>query len=94
MLVRGSLSGVFLGFATSRAVVVTAEGLPPIVGALLFPVGFVMLALLRLELATENFALLPAAVVAGKVSFGKLLRNRAWVYAGKLLGSLFCALLF
>ena len=94
MLVRGSLSGVFLGFATSLSVVVTTQGLPPIAGAILFPVGFVMLALLGLELATGNFALLPAAVAAGKVSCGKLLRNWTWVYAGNLLGSLFYALLF
>ena len=60
MLIRGALSGVFLGFATSLAVVVTTQGLPPIVGAILFPVGFVMLVLLGLELATGNFALLPA----------------------------------
>lgn len=94
MLVRGSLSGVFLGFATSLSVVVTTQGLPPIAGAILFPVGFVMLALLGLELATGNFALLPAAVAARKVSYGKLLRNWAWVYAGNLFGSLFYALLF
>lgn len=94
MLLRGSLSGVFLGFATSLAVVVTSQGLPPIIGAILFPVGFVMLALLGLELATGNFALLPAAVAAGKVSYGKLLRNWGWVYVGNLLGSLFYALLF
>jgi formate/nitrite transporter len=94
MLLRGSLSGVFLGFATSLAIVVTAQGLPPIVGAILFPVGFVMLVLLGLELATGNFALLPAAVAAGKLSYAKLLRNWGWVYAGNLLGSLFYALLF
>ncbi len=94
MLIRGSLSGVFLGFATSLAVVVTAQGLPPIVGAILFPVGFVILVLLGLELATGNFALLPVAVAAGKVSYGRLLRNWGWVYAGNLLGSLLYALLF
>jgi len=94
MLIRGALSGVFLGFATSLAVVVTAQGLPPVVGAILFPAGFVMLALLGLELATGNFALLPATLVAGKVSSGSLLRNWSWVYLGHLLGSLFYALLF
>jgi formate transporter len=94
MLIRGTLSGVFLGFATSLAVVVTAQGVQPIVGAILFPVGFVMLALLGLELATGNFALLPAGLMAGKVSFGKLLRNWGWVYFGNLMGSLFYALLF
>lgn len=94
MLIRGALSGVFLGFATSLAVVVTAQGLPAIVGAILFPVGFVMLVLLGLELATGNFALLPAALAAGKVSPGKLLRNWGWVYTGNLVGSLLYALLF
>ena len=94
MLVRGALSGVFLGFATSLAVIVSSQGLPPIVGAILFPVGFVMLALLGLELATGNFALLPVGLAAGKVSFSKLLRNWGWVYFGNLLGSLFYAYLF
>ena len=94
MLIRGALAGAFLGFATSLAVVVTAQGLPAIVGAILFPVGFVMLALLGLELATGNFALLPVGLAAGKVSLSKLLRNWWWVYAGNLLGSLLYALLF
>lgn len=94
MLIRGILSGVFLGFATSLAVVVTAQGQPPIVGAILFPVGFVMLALLGLELATGNFALLAAGLAAGELSFGQLLRNWGWVYFGNLLGSVLYALLF
>ena len=94
MLIRGVLSGVFLGFATSLAVVVTAQGVPPIVGAILFPVGFVMLALLGLELATGNFALLPIGLMAGKAPLGKLMRNWGWVYFGNLLGSLLYALLF
>jgi len=94
MMIRGTLSGVFLGFATSLAVVVTAQGMPPIVGAILFPVGFVMLALLGLELATGNFALLPAGMAAGEVSFTELLRNWGWVYFGNLVGSVFYAFLF
>jgi formate/nitrite transporter len=94
MLVRGALSGVFLGFATSLAIIVTAQGLPAIVGAILFPVGFVMLLLLGLELATGNFALLPVGVAAGEISARKLLRNWGWVYLGNLIGSVFYALLF
>ncbi len=94
MLLRGMLAGAFLGFATSLAIVVTSQGLPLIVGAILFPVGFVMLALLGLELATGNFAFLPAGLLAGQLSIGKLLRNWTWVYIGNLLGSLLYALLF
>jgi formate/nitrite transporter len=94
MLLRGALSGVFLGFATSLAFFTQAQGLPPLVGAILFPVGFVMLVLLGLELATGNFAVLPPAVAAGEVTVGGLARNWFWVYLGNLGGSTVYALLF
>ena len=94
MLIRGILAGAFLGYATSLVFVVLSQGLPPIVGAILFPVGFVILVLLGLELVTGNFALLPAGVMAGKVRMRKLLRNLAWVYLGNLIGSLLYAGLF
>jgi formate/nitrite transporter len=94
MMIRGILSGVFLGFGTSLAVIVTAQGLPPIVGAILFPAGFVILALLGLELATGNFAFLPAGLMAGEIPFSKLLRNWTWVYLGNLIGCVLYAFLF
>lgn len=94
MLIRGALSGALLGYATSLAILVTSQGLPPIVGAILFPVGFVILVLLGLELVTGNFALLPAGVMGGTVSLSKLLRNWGWVYLGNLIGSLLYAALF
>jgi len=94
MLIRGILAGAFLGYATSLVFVVLSQGLPPIVGAILFPVGFVILVLLGMELVTGNFALLPAGVLAGTVRFSKLLRNWAWVYLGNLIGSLLYAALF
>ena len=94
MLVRGALAGVFLSFATSLAFVVNSQGLPLIVGAILFPVGFVILALLGCELATGNFAFLPIGVAGGRVSFSRLPRNWGWVYAGNLAGSLVYAALF
>src|SRR5713226_6087710 len=94
MLIRGILAGAFLGYATSLAIVVTSQGLAPIVGAILFPVGFVMLVLLGLELVTGNFALLPAGVMAGTVRVTKLLRSWSWVCLGNLIGSVFYAALF
>lgn len=94
MLLRGMLAGAFLGFATSLAVSVGTQGLPPIVGAILFPVGFVMLVLLGLELATGNFAILPIGLLGGSIGWRQLWCNWAWVYAGNLLGSLVYALLF
>ena len=94
LLVRGILAGAFLGYATSLALIIVSQGLPGIAGAALFPVGFVMLVLLGLELATGNFALLPPALLAGEVSFFRLLRNWGWVYLGNLVGSVLYAALF
>jgi len=94
MLLRGFLAGGILAYATSLVFVVVSQGQAPIVGALLFPVGFVILVLLGLELATGNFALLPVGLADGKVSFLKLLRNWTWVYLGNLAGSLFYAAVF
>src|SRR5258706_951005 len=94
MLLRGFLAGAFLGFETSLAMVARAQRLRPIVGAVFFPVGFVMLVLLGFELATGNFALLPPGLLTGQVSGGQLLRNWFWVYLGNLAGSMFYALLF
>jgi formate/nitrite transporter len=94
LLIRGILAGAFLGYATSLVFVVLSQGLPPIVGAILFPVGFVILVLLGMELVTGNFALLPAGVMAGSVRVTKLLRNWGWVYLGNLIGSVLYAVLF
>jgi formate/nitrite transporter FocA (FNT family) len=94
MLIRGMLAGAFLGYATSLVFMVSSQGLPPIVGAILFPVGFVILVLLGLELVTGNFALLPAGVMGGTVRVTRLLRNWGWVYLGNLIGSVLYAGLF
>ena len=75
MLIRGALAGVFLGYATSLVFVALSQGLPALVGAIIFPVGFVMLVLLGFELATGNFALLPAAWMDQRISGGAMLRN-------------------
>ena len=94
LLIRSFLSGAFLGYATSLVMVILAQGLPPFVGAIAFPVGFVMLVLLGLELVTGNIALLPQALAAGRMRVEGLLRNWWWVYLGNLIGSLFYAILF
>jgi formate transporter len=94
LVLRGLLAGAFLGYATSLALIVVSQGLPPIVGAILFPAGFVMLVLLGLELATGNFALLPLGSMTGQVSLRGMLRNWGWVYLGNLLGSVLYAVLF
>ena len=86
LLLRGVLSGALLGFATTVAFTATAQGLPPIVGAVLFPVGFAMIVVLGLELVTGSFAMLPAAWLAGETSLVRVLGNLMWVFVGNLAG--------
>ena len=93
-LIRGFLSGALLGFATTLAFTATGQTGLPIVGALIFPAGFVMIVLLGLELVTGNFAILALPLLDGKIGWSKLLANWGWVFVGNLLGSLFYALLF
>lgn len=94
LLIRGFLSGALLGFATTLAFTATIQTRIGIVGALIFPVGFVMIVLLGLELVTGNFALIPLAVREGRIALGDLLSNWGWVFVGNLIGGTFYALLF
>ena len=94
LLTRGFLSGALLGFATTLAFTASLQTRVGLVGALVFPVGFVMIVLLGLELVTGNFALVPLAVLEGRSDAGALLANWAWVFLGNLLGGVFYALLF
>jgi formate/nitrite transporter len=93
MLIRGALSGAILGFATSLADTVTVLS-NPVVGDVLFPVGFIMIVLLNLELVTGAFALLPVGAFAGRVNAAGVLRNWVFVYIGNFIGALIYAFLF
>lgn len=94
MLIRGALAGAFLGYATSLAVLATVQTGWGILGAILFPVGLVMIVLLGLELATGNFAVIPIAVKDGRVQLRRLFHNWLWVLGGNLIGGVGYALLF
>ena len=94
LLIRGILSGALLGIATSLAITGALQT-TPLVGALIFPVGFVIIVLLGLELVTGSFALVPLALTARKTSAGTVLSNLSWVFLGNLIGSvLYAALLY
>ena len=75
LLVRGALSGALLCCATSLAIGATTQTGQPIVGALIFPVGFVMIVLLGLELVTGSFALVPLALLRGRATLGTVLKE-------------------
>jgi formate/nitrite transporter FocA (FNT family) len=72
-LIRGFLSGALLGFATCLAFTASKQTTFPIVGALIFPVGFVLIVLLGLELVTGNFALVPRKREPSKRTIGPFL---------------------
>jgi len=88
LLIRGVLSGAILGIATELAVTAAVQTGVPLVGALIFPVGFVMIVLLNLELVTGSFAVMPMAQMDGAVRFSDTLRNWVWSFIGNLMGSL------
>ncbi|MBI3581504.1 MAG: formate/nitrite transporter family protein [Nitrospinae bacterium] len=94
VLIRGFLSGALLGFATSLALTAAVQTGVGIAGALVFPVGFVIIVLLGLELVTGNFALLPLAVLEKKATIGRLAFNWIFAFIGNLMGALFYAILF
>jgi formate/nitrite transporter len=93
LIIRGFLSGALLGFATSLALTAAAQTNTPLVGALVFPVGFVMIVLLGLELVTGSFAVTTLAAVDGRHAWGKVVTNLAAVFAANLAGSVAYGLL-
>jgi formate/nitrite transporter len=93
LLIRGFLSGAILGFATNLAVLALNQTGIGIVGAVIFPVGFIMIVLLGLELVTGNFGLLPLGYREGRITFGTMMANLAWVFVGNLLGGIVYAVL-
>jgi formate/nitrite transporter FocA (FNT family) len=94
LLVRGMLSGALLGFATTLAFTASTQLGKGIAGAIIFPVGFVMIVLLGLELVTGNFALVPLGLIERRISLSQLAANWTWVFVGNLLGCLLYAVLF
>ena len=87
LLIRGILSGAILGVATSLAFNGAFTTGQPLVGAIIFPVGLVMIVLLGLELVTGSFALVPLPFLQGEASAGAVVTNWSWVFLGNLIGS-------
>jgi formate/nitrite transporter len=91
MLVRGFLSAALLGYATALALYAASVTQSPLVGALVFPVGFVMLSLLELELVTGNFAIVFLAQMRQRVKWTALVNNWLVVYLAHIGGGLLLA---
>ena len=94
MIARGLLAGAILGAATSVALTAATQTGLPIVGAVLFPVGFVIIILLGLELVTGSFALIPLAIMERRATIGNGLKNFAVVIVSHIVGAALFGLLY
>lgn len=89
-LIRAYMAGAILALAAAFAVSITVNTGQPLVGALLFPVGFCMLYLLGFDLLTGVFTLVPLALIARRpgATLGGLLRNWGLVFLGNFAGAM------
>ena len=62
-LIRSYMAGAILALAAAFAVTVTVNTGNPLIGAMLFPVGFILLYLMGFDLLTGVFTLAPLAVL-------------------------------
>ena len=94
-LVRAFMAGALLTLAASFAVKMTVDTGSAVVGAILFPVGFVLLYLLGYDLLTGVFVLGPLAWLAKRpgVTIKGVLRNWGLVFVGNFGGALMVAFL-
>ncbi|GAA5156357.1 formate/nitrite transporter family protein [Pseudonocardia eucalypti] len=94
-VLRAYMAGAILALAAAFAVTITVETGQPLVGALLFPVGFCMLYLLGFDLLTGVFTLVPLAWIDRRpgVRLRSVLRNWALVFLGNFAGALTVALM-
>src|SRR5215213_200460 len=94
-IVRAYMAGALLSLAAAFAVMVTVQTGYPIIGAMLFPVGFCMLYLLGFDLLTGVFVLCPLALIDKRpgVTLGGVLRNWGLVFVGNFGGAFTVALM-
>jgi len=89
-LVRSFMAGAILGLAAFFAITVIVKTGSLLVGSLLFPVGFIMLYLMKFDLLTGVFTLVPLAVLDKRsgCTVPSMLRNWGLVFTGNFAGAL------
>ncbi|GAB4085610.1 formate/nitrite transporter family protein [Myceligenerans cantabricum] len=94
-LVRAVMGGAILALAAAFAVTVSVRAENPLAGAILFPVGFILLYLMGFDLLTGVFTLVPLAWLARApgVSWPGMLRNWGLVFVGNFAGAFLVAVL-
>src|SRR3954463_5503147 len=88
-LIRAYMAGAILALAAWFAVTITVSTGQPLVGAILFPVGFCILYLLGFDLLTGVFVLTPLALIDKRpgVTLKGVLKNWGLVFCGNFGGA-------
>ena len=94
-VIRAYMAGAILALAAAFAITVTVQTGVPIVGAILFPIGFCMLYLMGFDLLTGVFTLVPLALIDKRpgCTLSGLLRNWGLVFIGNFAGAFTVALM-
>ncbi|NMG46241.1 formate/nitrite transporter family protein [Aromatoleum toluvorans] len=94
-IVRAYMAGAILAIAAAFAITINVQTGQPLIGAMLFPVGFCILYLLGFDLLTGVFTLCPLAVIDKRpgVTWNGVLRNWGLVFIGNFAGALTVALM-
>jgi formate/nitrite transporter len=89
-LIRSYMAGAILALAAAFAVTVSVNTGNPLIGALLFPVGFCLLYLMGFDLLTGVFTLVPLAVLDKRpgASWSGVMRNWTLVFFGNFAGAI------
>ena len=89
-LIRAFMAGAILALAAMFAITVAVKTGSPLLGAVLFPVGFIMLYLMKFDLLTGVFTLVPLALLDKRpgVTVNQVFRNWGLVFLGNLGGAL------
>jgi formate/nitrite transporter len=89
-LIRAFMAGAILALAAVFAVTISVQTGSPLLGAVLFPVGFSMLYLMGFDLLTGVFVLTPLALLDKRpgVTVNGILRNWGLVFVGNFAGAL------
>lgn len=94
-LIRAFMAGGLLALGAVFAITVTQQTGHPIIGAILFPIGFCTLYLLGYDLLTGVFVLAPLALIDKRpgVTLRGVLRNWGLVFTGNFLGAMTVAVM-
>ncbi len=92
-VIRAFMAGAILGLAAAFAITVSMTTGSALLGAMLFPVGFIMLYLMGFDLLTGVFVLVPLALLDKRpgVTVKQVLRNWGLVFLGNFAGALVVA---